>query len=541
MTKTHETLQDILNHSVSTFSNNKCLSFVENTPLTYKEFGAQVFDLSRTLISNGISKGDKVAILSHNMPNWGIAYFAIINIGAVVVPLMPDFSEHELSNIIEHSEAKAIFVSERLESKLADCRISPNIQRINIDNLLKYIFSTTAEILSDFPLVTGKDIATIVYTSGTTGKSKGVILTHENLCSQLTMIVTLQPVYETDVYLSILPLPHLYECSLGLLTNIMVGSSTYYLEKPPTPSILLPALKKIRPTMILSVPLIIEKIFKNSVYPKLTATPLLKALYKIPLFRKQMHQKACKELMRVFGGNIRFFGIGGSKLSKQVEQFLLEGKVFPYGIGYGLTETAPMIAGSNPKMVKLQSTGPAVQGVELKIHKPNPITGEGEIWAKGKNIMIGYYKDPVATEAVFDNSWFKTGDIGCFDKNGNLYIKSRLKNVIIGASGENIYPEDIESVINSHKLVNESIVVEQKGKLVAMVQLNKDELEKLYSHWKEEWNEKTESMSAELKEYVNSKVNKISRISSVVPIYEDLERTATQKVKRFKYTKNEML
>jgi long-chain acyl-CoA synthetase len=248
-----------------------------------------------------------------------------------------------------------------------------------------------------------------------------------------------------------------------------------------------------------------------------------------------MHKKACTELVSIFGGDVRFFGIGGAKLSKQVEQFLIEGKVFPYAIGYGLTETAPLVAGVNPSMVKLQSTGPALKGIEIKINNPKFLTGEGEVWVKGANVMQGYYKDTLATESVFEDGWFKTGDIAVLNKNGYLSIKSRMKNVIIGASGENIYPEDIESVINSHKLVNESIVIEQKGKLVAMVQLNKEEFEKLYQHWKVEWSEKSDKMMMELKEYVNSKVNKFSKISIVIPIQEDLERTATQKVKRFKY------
>ena len=527
----------MLNQSIVKHSNRNCLSFVDSTPITYREFGSQVYSLSKTLLKNGFTKGDKIAILSHNMPNWGVVYFAIVNIGAVTVPLMPDFSECELTNIIEHSEAKAVFVSNRLQQKLNNCFINSSIQTINIDDLSAYINPEVVDSANEFCKVLPGDLASLVYTSGTTGKSKGVMLSHNNLVEQLIMVSKLQPVCETDVYLSILPLPHTYECSLGLLTNIMSGSSTYYLEKPPTPSILLPALLKVRPTMILSVPLIMEKIFKSTIYPKLTATKTLRTLYKIPFFRKIMHKKACKELVSVFGGRVLFFGIGGAKLSKQVEQFLIEGKVFPYAIGYGLTETAPLIAGVNPRMVKLQTTGPALEGVQLKIHNPKPHTGEGEIWVKGANVMMGYYKEEEITKSVFENEWFKTGDIGTMDKNGFVSIKSRLKNVIIGASGENIYPEDIESVINSHSMVTESIVLEQQGKLVAMVQFNKEELEKLYQHWKEEWSEKTEKMIAELKDYVNSKVNKISKISTVILVTEDLERTATQKVKRFKYFK----
>jgi len=527
----------MLFQKVEMHSINNCLSFVDGVPLTYQDFGNEVFKLSSALIHIGVAKGDKISILSHNMPNWGVAYFAILNCGAISVPIMPDFSEMEIQNVIEHSESKVVFVSSRLKSKLDHCNLKNDIRIINIDDLT--IFTNDINVIqqNDFPKVIASDVASIIYTSGTTGKSKGVVLSHDNLVEEIIMVSFLQPVNERDVYLSILPLSHTYECSLGLLTNIMAGSSTYYLEKPPTPSVLLPALRKVKPTMILSVPLIIEKIFKNSVYPKLTATPMLRFMYKIPFMRKIMHQKACKELVSVFGGNIGFFGIGGAKLSRQVEQFLIEGKHFPYAIGYGLTETAPLVAGVNPSMVKLGSTGPALRGIELKIHNPKPETGEGEIWVKGANVMQGYYKDDEVTATVFEDGWFKTGDLGVMDKKGFLEIKGRLKNVIIGASGENIYPEDIESVINSHKLVNESIVLEEKGNLVAMVQLNKEELEKLVHHWKEEWSEKTDKMMLELKEYVNSKVNKFSKISSVIRVTEDLERTATQKVKRFKYTK----
>lgn len=527
------TLQKVFFQSIEKFKTNNCLSFVDSTPISYDDFGRHVIQTANFLKENGITKGNKVAILSQNMPNWGISYFATTVCGAITVPIMPDCSEVEILNIIEHSETKLIFVSEKLLPKLKASTIDSSVIIVSIDELADTPKSTSTE--TNFDQVNPEDIATIVYTSGTTGKSKGVVLTHANLCSQLKMIVTLHPMHEKDVYLSFLPLPHLYECSLGLLTNIMVGASTYYLDKAPTPAVLLPALKKVRPTTVLSVPLVIEKIFKNSIYPKLTATPLLRFLYKVPFFRKKMHQKAAKELMNVFGGRLTFFGVGGAKLSKQVDQFLIEGKCFPLAIGYGMTETAPMIAGTNPSMVRLQSTGPAVTGVELKIHNPNKINGEGEVWAKGANVMQGYYKDEVATQEVFSDGWYRTGDIGCFDKNGYLFIKSRLKNVIIGASGENIYPEDIESVINSHKMVIESIVLEQKGKLVAMVQVNKEEFEKLYNDWKVELCEKTDQLMHELKEHVNSKVNKISRISVVIAVEDSFERTSTQKVKRFKY------
>ncbi len=526
MEKTFDTLQQMLNQSVEKHANKNCLSFVDGNPIKYKEFGNQVAKLSNKLVDLGINKGDKVAILSHNMPNWGIVYFSVVNIGAVTVPLMPDFSDFELENILLHADVKTIFVSQRLSEKVQKFSSENNINIIIIDDLETIFSSVNNNFNSNEYKVLADDLATIVYTSGTTGNSKGVMLTHHNLVSQIIMVSHLQPVYDYDIFLSILPLSHTYECSLGLLTGIMSGASTYYLEKPPTPSILLPALKKVKPTMMLTVPLIIEKVFKNSIYPKLTATTFLRILYSIKFFRKLLHKKASKALYDTFGGNLRFFGIGGAKLSSHVEQFLLDGKIFPYAIGYGLTETAPLIAGANPQTVKLQSTGKALVGVELMINNPNSITGEGEIWAKGDNIMQGYYKEDEITKSVFQDGWFKTGDLGVFDKQNRLYIKSRLKNVIIGANGENIYPEDIESVINSFKCVVESIVVEQKGKLVAMVQFNKEELEKYFLHLKEEMEVKVEKMKYELLEYVNSRVNKISKISVVVSVSNDFERTS---------------
>ncbi len=547
MEKQFTTLQELLQYSVKEFSSKDSLAFVGEKPFTYKQLGEKVSEFSQILHQNSIKKGDKVAILASNSPQWGIAYFAIVSIGAVVVPLMTDFSTHELDNILIHSETKAIFIQERLRLKNIETISKIGIQ-INIE-----IGEVISEIKNfDFSSnehyhVKPSDLAAIIYTSGTTGKSKGVMLSHHNLVSQIKMVATLQPVFSSDVYLSLLPLSHTYECSLGLLTCVMSGCSTYYLDKPPTATVLLPALKVVKPTMMLTVPLIIEKIFKGKIYPELTQNKLFRILYAIPFMRKIMHKKATATLYQTFGGNLRFFGIGGAKLDRTVERFLIEGKVFPYAIGYGLTETAPLIAGVNPTMVHLQSTGPALQGVELKINNPDSKTGEGEIWARGENVMLGYYKEPELTKLVITpDGWFKTGDIGSFDKNNRLYIKSRLKNVIIGSNGENIYPEDIETVINSHRYVNESIVFEKKGRLVALVCFNMEDIETNYiqmkanlsqkvDDFKNNFDEKMESSKIELMNYVNSRVSNASKITYVVAIKSEFEKTPTQKIKRFKY------
>ena len=385
-----------------------------------------------------------------------------------------------------------------------------------------------------------EDLASIIYTSGTTGRSKGVMLTHKNIVFNAMKGMVIQPIDENDRFLSVLPLSHTYENTLGLILPMLAGSCVYYLRKPPTPAVLLPALAEVKPSMMLTVPLIIEKIYFNKIMPAFRDNMILKLLYQIPFFRKKLNAAAGKKLFKTFGGNLKFYGIGGAKLNKSVEKFLIEAK-FPYAIGYGLTETAPLLAGANPKKSVFDSTGPAIEGIELIIHNPDKKTGEGEIWAKGPNVMKGYYKEPEMTKEVLTpDGWFKTGDLGTLDSNNNLYIKGRLKNMIVGASGENIYPEEIESVINNFRFVVESLVIQQKGKLVAYVHLNMEELEKKYQNLKEDmsrqFDDKKEELLAELQEYVNSKVNKFSQINKVVLQPVPFQKTATLKIKRFLYT-----
>jgi long-chain acyl-CoA synthetase len=385
-----------------------------------------------------------------------------------------------------------------------------------------------------------EDLAGIIYTSGTMGTPKGVMLTHRNISFTAVKSRLIQPIDETDRFLSILPLSHTYENTIGFILPMLSGACIYYLGKTPTPALLLPALQEVRPTIMLSVPLIMEKIYRNKILPAFQDKWSMRMLYSMPLIRKKLNRIAGKKLMKTFGGEIKFFGIGGAKLDKTVEQFLIEAR-FPYAIGYGLTETAPLLAGANPRNTKLQSTGPAMEGVTLKIDNPDPVTSEGEIWAKGPNVMVGYFKEPTLTKAVFsEDGWFKTGDLGVFDEHNFLYIKGRLKNVILGANGENIYPEEIESVINNFRFVVESLVVQKKGKLVAMVHFNQEEIALRYQHLKEDVSAYVENMIKELieelQEYVNSRVNKFSRVQVVILQPAPFKKTPTQKIKRFLYT-----
>ena len=539
------TLPALLQKSVDNFGNLPVVSFVDETPLTYSEFDKQRLSVVSLLEKLKIQPGDRVALLSSNMPNWGITYFAIASIGAIVVPILPDFSEIEIENVLTHSEARAIFVSEGLKSKIDIFKQDTLQHRILIEDF-SILEATDSNIHFEKGLKPAKeyevaedDLAVIIYTSGTTGKSKGVMLTHKNISSNAVASRGVQEINSTDRFLSVLPLSHTYENTIGFILPILCGSSIFYIKKPPTPAVLLPALKSVRPTLMLTVPLIIEKIYRNKVLPSFNKNMLTRMLYAFPPMRKKLNQLAGKKLMQTFGSELKFFGIGGAKLDKTVEKFLREAK-FPYAIGYGLTETSPLLAGVNALGTKLQSTGPPLEGVTIKIHNPGKLTGEGEIWAKGPSVMKGYYKEPGLTKEVMtEDGWFKTGDLGILDDTNYLYIRGRSKNVIIGPGGENIFPEDIESVINNFKHVAESLVIQQKGKLVAMVHFNREEIGEKYHHMKDGLSEflevKCTELKKELHEYVNTRVNKFSKIQTVRLQKEEFIKTATKKIKRFLY------
>ncbi|MCX6333949.1 MAG: AMP-binding protein [Bacteroidia bacterium] len=540
------TFPSLFNETVRKFGKLSAYSFVNEEPVTWEAADRRKNALSALLEKKGICPGDKVAILSTNMPNWGIAYFAITCMGAVVVPILPDFSSTEVANVLDHSDSKALFISSGLLNRIEGFKSTALKTIIQIEDFSLILSENNSVVYDEQALpvkeyeVAEDDLASIIYTSGTTGRSKGVMLTHKNISFNAFRGKIIQPIDENDRFLSVLPLSHTYENTLGLILPLLVGACVYYLRKPPTPPVLLPALEQVKPTIMLTVPLIIEKVYFNKVLPTFREKTLLRLLYKIAFFRKILNAAAGKKLSKTFGGNLKFFGIGGAKLNRAVEQFLREAK-FPYAIGYGLTETAPLLAGANPKETVFMSTGPAIKDIELIINNPDKKTGEGEIWARGATVMKGYYKEPEMTaEVLTPDGWFKTGDLGTLDKNNNLFIKGRLKNMIVGASGENIYPEEIESVINNFRFVVESLVVQKKGKLVAYVHLNMEELEKKYQNLKQDmsdkYDEKKEELLAELKEYVNSQVNKFSQIYRVELQPVPFQKTATLKIKRFLYT-----
>ena len=536
------TLYELARNSVEKFASKVAFSMFEGDDVTYAEVGRRIEKVQEILTCAGLHAGDKVALLSSNMPNWGVCYFAVTSAGMVAVPILPDFSGEELDMIIAHSEAKALLVSDRLFTKLS----KQTIERLNVVVRTKNLGVIAQRVKGEGSMAVPKpdDLAVIIYTSGTTSKPKGVMLTHAALCAQVGISSSIFPVLPDDVFLSVLPLSHTYECSIGMIYPFSMGARVVYLDRPPTASALMPALRAVRPSVMLIVPLIIEKIYRHQVLAKFNSNGFWRTLYKVGFLRRYLHRVAGKKLLKLFGGRLRFLGIGGAKLDGGAEKFLLEAKV-PYAIGYGLTETAPLLAGAAPSQVRLGSTGPQAPGVQLRLENINPDTRQGEVVALTPSVMLGYFKNPEATKEVFtDDGWFRTGDLGEFDKDGWLYIKGRLKNMIVGPGGENIYPEDIETVLNSHVYIADSIVTEQEGRLVALVHFNRDEIEAMVDNWREEWETqkeaweaKTEQLKKEIMDFVNAKVNRFSRISEVVEEKDDFAKTPTHKIKRFLYNR----
>ncbi|AEJ20441.1 AMP-binding protein [Gracilinema caldarium] len=547
--------------------------------VTYEDFGKLSTGVASVLQQLGLKKGDRVMLLSENRPEWPISYFGISLAGTVIVPILTDFIAEHIGTIARHAEISAVCATEKTLAKIKIAGISEDIPLLRIDEMDSQGIMVSIkgqEVKMEFkPLIPYKaqedEVATIIYTSGTTGSSKGVMLSHRNLIFEAQACRSIIKIYPRDRFLSVLPLAHTYECTIGMLIAVLNGASTTYLGKAPTPAILMPALELIRPTIMLTVPLIIEKTYRTKIKPSLETHPL----YKIPLTKPLAIKVAGTKLIGSFGGAIRFFGIGGAALAADVEDFLQRAG-FPYAIGYGLTETAPLLAGAPPFKSVLRSTGPALKGVELRIVDQNghivggagapkdaPEHAEGEIQARGPNVMLGYYKDPEKTAEVFtSDGWFKTGDLGSMDKKGRLFIRGRLKAMILGPSGENIYPEEIESILNSSGYVEDSLVyATEKGELVALVVLS-EKAKTMFAATSDILHEAGKTLETtahnvgqatqhaaqgtiqgiqhllqELKNTTNKRLAGFSRIHRVELQDEPFEKTATQKIKRFLYPK----
>ncbi|WP_415407117.1 AMP-binding protein [Sulfurovum sp. CS9] len=556
------TLKALFDYSTETYADRPAVQFVDAEPITYAQLAQNVEILQEMLRTYGIKPGDRVALYSENMPNWSAIYFAVTTMGAVIVPILPDFHTSEAMHIAIHAECKAAFISQKLFEVMLDEIQPPEMNLLVITdnlNILKKLStpSTVDKVLKkggeqiskameklgkenkedEETIIDEEDLAAIIYTSGTTGNSKGVMLSHKNLVFDATASQKVVDIFSTDRFLSILPLAHTYECTVGMIVPFLNGASIHYIQKPPTPTILIKAMSTVKPDFMLTVPLVIEKIYKNKILPNFQKNLLIKMLYAIPFVRKKLNKIAGKKLIKTFGGKIRFFGVGGAGLSPAVEKFLREAQ-FPYCIGYGLTETAPFLAGTNPSKTKYKAIGPVIPGAELELRDQNE-EGIGTLWARGPNVMMGYYKDPEKTAEVIDeNGWFNTEDIGYLDKDGYFFMSGRAKNIIVGSSGENIYPEQIEAAINTQTFVADSLVYDDKGTLTARIHLDYDKLDEILGVSKKsetKMHAKVDDLLERIRREVNENISAFSRIRKVIEQREPFIKTPTKKIKRYLY------
>jgi len=546
------TIQRLWSEAVRRHANRPALGWVDAEPWTFGEVDRRVRTLQARFRNQGLAVGDRVALWAANHPGWGVVYLAVTTGPLTVVPILPDFSPTDTANVLIHGEVKVLVVGRTLaeawnrwwaeapddkKTALADLRIEV------LEDLMDEAVTAVVPEDPTLPRPTDSDLAALIYTSGTTGSPKGVMLTHNNLTSNVLAAAPIPKLKPGHRMLSVLPLAHTYECTLGFLIPMHEGVQVFYLAKPPAPAVLLPALASVRPQAMLTVPLFIEKIFRQKILPSLDHG-LVRVLRRVPGIGWILLRIAGGKLKKTFGGRIHFFGIGGAALAPEVAKFLHTAG-FPYAIGYGLTETSPLVAGHLG--VHLYSTGRILNGVQVKIAEPRNDQGAGEILVKGPNVMAGYYKDPVRTAEVLDpEGWFKTGDLGVFDKKGHLFIKGRSKNLILGPSGENIYPESIEALFNQDQLVVESLVLQSGQDLVAKVVVNHESLQshlgawadrqgKTLAAWGDDVGKALDAYLTEMKHKINQQLARFSRVSRVEVQKEPFEKTATLKIKRYLY------
>ena len=517
------------------------------TAIAYNQLEDMANDVALQLIRKGLPKGGKAAILSESCPNWGLSYFAINKAGAVAVPVLPNFSKTEVEKILEHSEAQYVFVNAANAAKVVDSKAKviriEDMAQIPACEMEKLATCKFADLIGTSLLGTDSlkrkdqmmleerapkedDIASIIYTSGTTGTPKGVMLTNKNLVwNAVTCSTPFIKIHRGWSALSILPLSHVYEFTIGLLLLLINGCTITYLGKAPSTNTLMPALKGVRPHIVLSVPLLIEKVYRRALAPKFKEGTTLAKFAGNRLTSRFVYNMVGRKVIKTFGGRLRFFGVGGSKLDPEVEAFL--DKInFPYALGYGLTETSPFIAGCGPKDHVVGTLGAPIEGLDVRIAPE-----DGEIQLKGPSIMKGYYKMPELTKETFtEDGYFRTGDLGAFE-DGRLVIKGRSKSMILGSGGENIYPDNIESLINAQDFVVESLVVPDDRSLTAMVRLDIKALNKTFKDID------IQDFLEKIRSEVNQKLASFSRIHRIKLQETPFERTPTEKIKRYLYTK----
>ncbi len=510
--------------------------------MTYRDLKRRADAVSTFLLSLGLVKGDRVAVYASSSPEWMVSYLGIVNVGLVAVPILPDFSSRESSQILEESGARVVFVSERLEERIAVKAEERNIVIVYIETMTeKGKEKSILESDIDYSALNNSiprfdDTASLIFTSGTTGKSKGVVLSHMNLiysADEATKpYIKVKRGYRV---LSILPMSHVYEFTLGHILTLMCGCHITILGRTPSPSVLLPAFNAVKPHIVMTVPLIIEKIYASSVRPALEKEGMRK-LCRNPVLRKVIYRLISLKIEKALGGSLKFFGIGGAPLDKETEAFLYEAR-FPYALGYGLTETSPLISSCGPKKRQhsLHKIGTVVKGLDVKILEPNE-EGIGELVVKGPSVMKGYYNnDDLNRESFTPDGYFRTGDLAVMDEKGVVGIRGRSKTMILLSGGENIYPEDIESIINRHRFVEESLVVNHSGILTALVRIDIKAFAKSLALTAQDAVVEAKKYIKELIKDVNRDLSAFQRIGDVLLQETAFERTPTLKIKRYLY------
>jgi len=526
------------------------LSDYKGDGLTYGEVARKIKKIHILLENGGIKKGDKVALMGKNSVNWGVSFLAIVTYGAVIVPILPDFKPNDAQNIITHSDSKVLFVADYIwntldigELKLIEAVFI--LENFSLDFVKNKAFEEAALSLEDLlvkknpaglsaenftlPKISGDELADINYTSGTTGFSKGVMLSHKNLASNIRFAQDNMPLDRGDNIVSFLPLAHAYGLAFEFLFPFTIGCHITFLTKTPSPQIITKAFQEIKPRLILSVPLVIEKVFKKRIKPQIEKQPI-SFMLKIPVLNKLVYKKVLDGLNEGFGGNFREVVIGGAALNEDIER-LFKKIEFPFTIGYGMTECGPLIAYASWKEMRIGGCGKIVDNMEVKIDSNDQYNEVGEILVRGDHVMKGYYKNPEATkESIDEDGWLHTGDLGLIDKDNFIYIKGRSKSMLLGPSGQNIYPEELESMLNNRAYVGESLVIERNGKLIALVYPDFDLIKANNIHEKER-----DKIFEKYRKQLNENVPAYMQVSRIVFHPDEFVKTPKQSIKRFLY------
>ena len=536
---------EILRESMLAKWEKQALSDYKGKDFTFADIATQIVRLHEVFEAVGVKPGDKIALSAKNSAHWAIAFFASVTYRAVAVPLLHEFLPEQTANLVDHSESVVLFTESKNWEAMPK-EVMPQLKAaIDLENfkalyakdidleavIAKAYENTPATIAFEkrqeaLSFKTGdmEDLTIINYTSGTTSSPKGVMLTARNISSNIEFALSHIPVEDGDNIISMLPLAHMYGMAFEFIYPICGGGHTYFLGKTPTPTVLMQALAEVKPYLLITVPLVMEKIFKGKVMPTLQK-PVMRVLTAIPGVKNIIYGKVREKLLTTFGGKLRSIVLGGAALNPAVEKVMKAVKL-PYTVGYGMTECAPLIGYSPWDSFRKGSCGRIVTDMEVRIDSKNPQQMVGEIQVKGANVMKGYYKNPEATAATFtEDGYLKTGDLGIVDKGGNIFIKGRSKCMILTANGQNVYPEEVECVLNAMPYVAESLVVDRKGKLVALVATTEDKLSK------EELAEAMEQNRIAL----NAQMPAYSKVAQIEILEEGFQHTPKHSIKRFLY------